>query len=197
MAKKDKKSKDIPDEAPVDFAARIGGRGAPEPPAQPPPPPAPPAQSVPASRLDGPLPPRRGEGRPQMIGMDEALAPPPPPPPTVVPEQTAEESTSAPIPSPRTPPGPGEMDLVVTPIPTLDDWHRFELALRKVRGIGQVRTEYYRHGVLKVRVGYEGPARLAQAIRAGIPGYRVRILGEDHTTIQLLVSTENDERRPG
>lgn len=132
-----------------------------------------------------------------MIGMDEALAPPPPPPPTVVPEQTAEESTSAPIPSPRTPPGPGEMDLVVTPIPTLDDWHRFELALRKVRGIGQVRTEYYRHGVLKVRVGYEGPARLAQAIRAGIPGYRVRILGEDHTTIQLLVSTENDERRPG
>ncbi|MEK7864029.1 MAG: hypothetical protein AAB295_12325 [Chloroflexota bacterium] len=199
MAKKDKKNKGVPDEAPVDFATRIGGRGAPEPvvPA-PPPPPAPPARTEPASRLDGPLPPRRTDARPQMIGMDEALQPPPPPP-TVVPpqEHTAEESRSAAIPSPRTLPGPGEMDLVVTPIPTLDDWHRFELALRRLRGIGQVRTEYYRHGALKLRVSYDGPERLAQALRAGIPGYRVRVLGEDRSTIQLSVSSDNDERRPG
>jgi hypothetical protein len=66
-----------------------------------------------------------------------------------------------------------------------------------VRGVGQVRTEYYRHGVLKVRVSYEGPERLAQALRAGVPGYRVRVIGEDRSTLQILVSSENDERRPG
>jgi hypothetical protein len=89
------------------------------------------------------------------------------------------------------------MDLVITPLPTLDDWHRFELALRRVRGVGQVRTEYYRHGVLKVRVSYEGTERLANALRAGVPGYRVRVIGEDRTTLQILVSTDNEERRPG
>ncbi|TMA25693.1 MAG: hypothetical protein E6J87_22605 [Deltaproteobacteria bacterium] len=66
-----------------------------------------------------------------------------------------------------------------------------------MRGVWQVRTEFYRHGVLKVRVTFEGEGRLAQALRAGVPGYHVRVLGEDSTTIQILVSTENDERRPG
>jgi hypothetical protein len=121
----------------------------------------------------------------------------PPPPPTPIPTDTPEDVKTAAIPSPRTPPGPGETDLVITPLPTLDDWHRFELALRKVRGVGQVRTEYYRHGVLKVRVSFEGPDRLAQALRAGVPGYRVRVIGEDRSTLQILVSTENEERRPG
>ena len=126
------------------------------------------------------------------IGGDEH-----PPPPVVIPTDSAVDAKSSAIPSPRTPPGPGETDLVITPLPTLDDWHRFELALRKVRGVGQVRTEYYRHGVLKVRVSFEGEDRLAQALRAGVPGYRVRVIGEDRSTIQILVSNENEERRPG
>jgi hypothetical protein len=43
----------------------------------------------------------------------------------------------------------------------------------------------------------EERVRLAQALRSGIPGYRVRIIGEDRGTIQILVSSDNDERRPG
>ena len=39
--------------------------------------------------------------------------------------------------------------------------------------------------------------RLSQALRAGIPGYRVRVIGEDRATLQILVSADNDERRPG
>ncbi len=210
MAKKDKGKDQAPDEAPVDLAARVGGRAVPDP-AAPAPPPAAPAAPAPLParldgplpprldgplppRLEGPLPPRRTEPRPAMIGMDEPMAPPVPVPVTA---DETEDPRSAPIPSPRTPPGPGETDLVVTPLPTLDDWHRFELALRKVRGVGQVRTEYYRHGVLKVRVAYAGPERLAHALRENVPGYRVRVLGEDRTTLQILVSSENDERRPG
>jgi len=192
VAKKDKK-KDKADEQVVDLTSRIGGR--------PPEPAAPPPQSPPSrdetrpTRLDGPLPPRRSEQRDRsmLIGGDE---PPPPPLPTDAASRT-EGATSGAIPSPRTPPGPHETDVVITPIPTLDEWHKFELALRKVRGVWQVRTEYYRHGVLKVRVTFEGKGRLAQALRAGVPGYHVRVLGEDRTTIQILVSTENDERRPG
>jgi len=117
-------------------------------------------------------------------------------PPASSPEQPPEERSSA-IPSPRNPPGPGETDLVVTPLPTPDDWHRFELALRSVRGVGQLRTEYYRHGVLKVRVAYSGGERLAQVLRGGVPGYRVRVIGEDRATLQILVASESDERRPG
>ena len=100
------------------------------------------------------------------------------------------------IPSTRTPPGPGETDLVVTPLPTPDDWHRFELALRRVRGVGQLKTEYYRHSVLKLRVSYSGADRLAHLLRAGVPGYRVRVIGEDRMTLQILVASESDERRP-
>jgi len=29
-----------------------------------------------------------------------------------------------------------------------------------------------------------------------VPGYRVRVIGEDRTTLQILVQTEADERRP-
>ena len=99
--------------------------------------------------------------------------------------------------SSRTPPGPGETDLVVTPLSTPDDWHRFELALRRVRGVGQLKTEYYRHSVLKVRVSFTGADRLAQLLRAGVSGYRVRVIGEDRKTLQILVASESDERRPG
>jgi hypothetical protein len=105
----------------------------------------------------------------------------------------------APIPSEpsgRTAPRSGEIDLLVTPLPTPDDWHHFELALRKVRGVSQLQPEYYRHGVLKLRISYTGPGRLAQAIRE-IPGYRVRIIGEDRSTLQILIATEGEEHRPG
>jgi hypothetical protein len=196
VAKKDKEKHS--DEV-VDLQSRIGGRAPASQPKEPAKPRDPDPVDAPA-RLDGPLPPRRGaeqrvESRPFAINPSE--------PPAPIGEKMAslpasdEDEKTEPIPSPRTPPGPGETDVVITPLPTLDDWHRFELALRKVRGIGQVKTEYYRHGVLKVRVSYEGRDRLSQALRSGIPGYRVRVIGEGATTLQILVSSDSDERRPG
>ena len=192
MAKKDKKKDQ---EAPVDLAARIGAR--PEP-AAPPAPPAKKAEPAPPARLDGPLPPRRTEERtreerPKAATPAQdpnAMEWPSPIPPI---DQRIEPA----IPSTRTPPGPGETDLVVTPLPTPDDWHRFELALRRVKGVGQLKTEYYRHSVLKVRVSYTGADRLAHLLRPGVPGYRVRVIGEDRKTLQILVASESDERRPG
>ncbi|HEY6204389.1 MAG TPA: hypothetical protein VI056_15310 [Candidatus Limnocylindria bacterium] len=201
MAKKDKKGKKDP-EAPVDLAARIGARPEPPPtaiPAQPPKKAEPPQPA----RLDAPLPPRRTEERPReerARTTPPAATPPAQDPgsmewPSPIPPLDARVEPA--IPSTRTPPGPGETDLVVTPLPTPDDWHRFELALRRVRGVGQLKTEYYRHSVLKVRVSYSGADRLAHLLRAGIPGYRVRVIGEDRKTLQILVASESDERRPG
>lgn len=191
MAKKDKKNKD--QEGPVDLAARIGAR--PEPAAPAPPPKK--AEPAPPARLDGPLPPRRTEERTR----EERPRTPPPQDPNAVewpsPIPPIDERIEPAIPSTRTPPGPGETDLVVTPLPTPDDWHRFELALRRVKGIGQLKTEYYRHSVLKVRVSYTGADRLAHLLRSGVPGYRVRVIGEDRKTLQILVASESDERRPG
>lgn len=191
MAKKDKKSKD--QEGPVDLAARIGARPEPSPPA----PPVKKAEPPPPARLDAPLPPRRTdertrEERPRAVvpPSDPATEWPSPIPPI-------DERIEPAIPSTRTPPGPGETDLVVTPLPTPDDWHRFELALRRVRGVGQLKTEYYRHSVLKVRVSFTGADRLAHLLRSGVPGYRVRVIGEDRQTLQILVASESDERRPG
>ncbi|HEV8670332.1 MAG TPA: hypothetical protein VGS01_06295 [Candidatus Limnocylindria bacterium] len=201
MAKKDKKNKDS--EAPVDLAARIGAR--PEPP--PAPAPGPPPKSAnppPPARIDAPLPPRRTEERPPREERQRATPPPPPQAqqdpnsmewPSPIPP--LDERIEPAIPSTRTPPGPGETDLVVTPLPTPDDWHHFELALRRVKGVGQLKTEYYRHSVLKVRVSYTGADRLAHLLRAGVPGYRVRVIGEDRKTLQILVASESDERRPG
>lgn len=192
MAKDDKKKKKGQgQEEVVDLAARIGARQSspepappPTPPADQPPPPAP-------TRLDGPIP---SAPRPRLVPAKEDRAQ------SVIIQKSLVEETQRrepAIPSPRAAPGPGEVDLVVTPLPTADDWHRFELALRKVRGVGQLRTEYYRHGVLKVRVSYQGTDRLAAALRAGVPGYRVRVIGEDRATLQILVTSEGDERRPG
>ncbi len=189
MAKKEKDKKHPEPEPPVDLASRIGAR--PEsvtPPPLPPPPPDP--ETLRPARHDAPLPPRRAESRPTNVGPTD------PPVSPRAPQEIADERSAA-IPSPRLPPGPGESDLVVTPLPTADDWHRFELALRSVRGIGQLRTEYFRHGVLKVRVAYTGGDRLAQVLRGGVPGYRVRVIGEDRHTLQILVASEGDERRPG
>jgi hypothetical protein len=191
-AEKKKKSDQVHEDV-VDLAARIGARQSP--PETPPPsraePPREPLPPPPPTRLDGPIPsapkPRlvpAKEDRVQSAMIQKAL---------VEENQKAEAA----IPSPRAAPGPGEVDLVVTPLPTADDWHKFELALRKVRGVGQLRTEYYRHGVLKVRVTYQGTDRLAAALRGGVPGYRVRVIGEDRATLQILVTSEGEERRPG
>jgi hypothetical protein len=192
VAKDDKKKKKGPvHEDVVDLAARIGARpSAPEP--TPPPVPRPSDEPPPPTptRLDGPIP---SAPKPRLVPAKEDRAQ------SAMIQKALTEETEKPepaIPSPRAAPGPGEVDLVVTPLPTPDDWHRFELALRKVRGVGQLRTEYYRHGVLKVRVSYQGTDRLAAAIRAGVPGYRVRVIGEDRATLQILVTSEGDERRP-
>jgi hypothetical protein len=203
VAKKDKKGKDS--EAPLDLAARIGAR--PEPPATRPQPPAKAVPPPPPARIDAPLPPRRSEERPPREDRQpreerpRPLTPAPKPDPNTMewpsPIPPIDERIEPAIPSTRTPPGPGETDLVVTPLPTPDDWHRFELALRRVKGVGQLKTEYYRHSVLKVRVSYTGADRLAHLLRAGVPGYRVRVIGEDRKTLQILVASESDERRPG
>ena len=173
-------------DTPVDLAVRIGARSEPF---------APAARAVrtaetPRPRLDGPLPPRRAEDRAALVG---SAAPDEPPPAVLVAQEEPERS--APIPSPRTPPSLGETDIVATPLPTLDDWHRFELALRRVPGVSQVRPEYYRYGVLKVRVAYEGGGPVGDAVRDGIPGYRVRVIGEDRSTLQILVYAEAEVRR--
>ena len=195
MAKDDKKKKkDQGHEDVVDLAARIGARQSPPepaatPPADQPDEPAPPPP--PPTRLDGPIP---SAPKPRLVPAKEDRAQS-----AIIQKALAEETQKSEpaIPSPRTAPGPGEVDLVVTPLPTADDWHRFELALRKVRGVGQLRTEYYRHGVLKVRVTYQGTERLAAALRGGVPGYRIRVIGEGRATLQILVTSEGDERRPG
>jgi hypothetical protein len=202
MAGSDKsKGKGKGDEAVVDLAARIGSRGPAEPaPPAPQKPVPPPAQEIDASlpqRLDGPLPSRRAPDRPALIGADESQSQAQFKLTTPASEIKPEPPASDAIASPRPAPGPGEIDIVVTPLPTPDDWHRFELALRRVRGLSQLRPEYYRHGVAKMRVQWEGKDRLAQALRSGIPGYRVRIIGEDRGTIQILVSSDNEDRRPG
>lgn len=129
------------------------------------------------------------DGRPAMIGLEEALAVTPAPPPPAAVEAPADALAMgyAPLaPTVRDAPGAGEMDLVVTPLATPDDWHHFELALRRVRGIGPIRAQYYRAGILKVRVGWSGTDRFAQALTR-VPGYRVGILGEDRTTVQIRV----------
>ncbi|TMC76223.1 MAG: hypothetical protein E6J15_06105 [Chloroflexi bacterium] len=192
MAKDDeKKKKKGPDEV-VDLAARIGARqSTPEPTPPQAAPPREPSPPPPPTRLDGPIP---SAPKPRLLPAKEDRAQS-----AMIQKALVEESQKPEpaIPSPRGAPGPGEVDLVVTPLPTPDDWHRFELALRKVRGVGQLRTEYYRHGVLKVRVSYQGTDRLAGALRTGVPGYRVRVIGEDRATLQILVTSEGDERRPG
>ncbi|TMC42118.1 MAG: hypothetical protein E6J23_12065 [Chloroflexi bacterium] len=191
MAKDDKKKKDKGHEDVFDLAARIGARPSPSDPT--PPEAAPPAapSPPPTRRLDGPIP---SAPKPRLVPAKEDRAQSAMIQKALVDEDQKREPA---IPSPRAAPGPGEIDLVVTPLPTPDDWHRFELALRKVRGVGQLRTEYYRHGVLKVRVSYQGTDRLAAALRSGVPGYRVRVIGEDRATLQILVTSDGEERRPG
>jgi len=192
VAKDDEKKKKQGHDEVVDLAARIGARQSPPEPTSPEAvPPQEPSPPPPPRRLDGPIP---SAPKPRLLPAKEDRAQS-----AMIQKALVEESQKPEpaIPSPRGAPGPGEVDLVVTPLPTPDDWHRFELALRKVRGVGQLRTEYYRHGVLKVRVSYQGTDRLAGALRTGVPGYRVRVIGEDRATLQILVTSEGDERRPG
>lgn len=186
-------------DVPIDLASRIGAP-APEPAV---------AAPEPIRRVDGPIESDRAarrptliganeaparplliganepvEGRPAMIGLEEALAVATP----VIAESAAEPPPAA-TPAAvvvREPPAPGEMDLVVTPLATPDDWHHFELALRRLPGVGTLRTEYYRAGILKLRLRWSGPERLAYAV-SRVPGYRVGILGEDRSTVQIRV----------
>ena len=204
MVGKKRKSRVEVDEAPLDLASRIGMPGSPEPV---------PAPQEPVRRVDGPI--ESSRGRPILIGANEPLPPPLAPRNPIMPVAgsgrpafigleelpvQAVETPASPVPAPeaqvmeyapiaatvREAPLAGEMDLVVTPLPTPDDWHHFELALRRVPGVGTLRTEYYRAGILKLRVQWSGADRFASAI-AKVPGYRVGILGEDRTTVQIRV----------
>jgi hypothetical protein len=127
-----------------------------------------------------------------MIGLEEAVAKasfPDAPPSIPVPVAVApagESASSAAIASIREAPTAGEMDLVVMPLPTPDEWHHFELALRRVPGVGPLRIEYYRAGILKLRLQWSGARRFAAAL-AEVPGYRVGVLGEDRSTVQIRV----------
>jgi len=161
------------------------------------------APSAPAApetvrRVDGPIESSRSApARPLMIGADEpastvvAVQDVPPPPRAVRAVRPMmiglEETVAAPIVTVREAPTAGEMDLVVTPLATPDDWHHFELALRRLPGVGPLRTEYYRAGILKLRLRWAGPERLADAVTS-LPGYRVGILGEDRSTVQIRVA---------
>ena len=192
---------------PGDLASRIGMRAA-----------SASAPAVPESirRVDGPIEPARPQrGRPLMIGANE---PPPARPidtrepdraaPAARPPMIGLERPVAAVPAPTIVSGPifsepvgpsarvfatreapavGEMDLVVTPLATPDDWHHFELALRRVPGVGALRIEYYRAGILKLRLCWSGPERFADAVTT-VPGYRVGILGEDRSTVQIRVA---------
>ena len=191
MVGRKRKGAPVPVEEPVDLLARIGGRhGAPAAPT----PVA--SEPTPHRRHDGPIdretrariliadpaPQAAPSSRPTMIGLEEALTAWPAPVAPIDDETVSEP----PLVSVRGAPIFGEIDLVATPLPTPDEWHHFELALRKLRGIGELRTEYYRAGVLKVRVRWSGVDRFANAVRT-VPGYRVRVLGEDRSTVQVLV----------
>ncbi|MEA2661510.1 MAG: hypothetical protein QOH08_1082 [Chloroflexota bacterium] len=172
----------------IDLASRVGVLA----------PKAPPAPPAPIRRADAPIEPaRHHRGRPTMIGLDEPPAAGPIEPRQLRRTDLAvrpmmiglEEAVAAPGPFAvtREAPGEGEMDLVVTPLATPDDWHHFELALRRVPGVGALRTEYYRAGILKLRLAWSGADRFASAV-AAVPGYRVGILGEDRTTVQIRVT---------
>ena len=194
-------------DAPVDLASRIGGAA--------PSGPVPAAPEI-VRRYDGPIvserapreraglmigenearPARPIEARPpeqlsvvarsMTIGREEALVVSREP--AVAVPSVAEEpaAVDAPLAIVREAPAPGEMDLVVTPLATPDDWHHFELALRRVPGVGPLRIEYYRAGILKLRLQWSGAQRFAYAV-ASVPGYRVGILGEDRSTVQIRV----------
>jgi len=128
--------------------------------------------------------------RPMMIGLEEIVPNPALEVLADLLEDAAPREAAVPvgpaIVAAREAPLVGEMDLVVTPLPTPDDWHHFELALRRVPGVGPLRIEYYRAGILKLRLQWTGSQRLAEAV-AAVPGYRVGILGEDTTTVQIRV----------
>jgi hypothetical protein len=207
MGRKPKRGTEPPD-APIDLASRIGdhGRSRPQP-----------AAPEIVRRVDGPIesdrsargrslpvgvnepPARPTEARnperpasaptaqPMMIGLEEAFASPPAAP--IVEQAVAIEGASAgpAIVTAREAPLIGEMDLVVTPLATPDDWHHFELALRRLPGVGPLRIEYYRAGILKLRLQWTGAQRFAHAV-ANVPGYRVGILGEDRSTVQIRVA---------
>lgn len=209
VGKKRKGTKEVLD-VPVDLASRIGMPGSSEP-VQ--------AAPEPIRRHDGPIEserPSRGRplliganepparplvrqepersattaARPMMIGLEEAFAAPP----AVTVETPDEPAPAAPLVSTsREAPASGEMDLVVTPLATPDDWHHFELALRRLPGVGPLRIEYYRAGILKLRLQWSGSGRFAQAV-ARIPGYRVGILGEDRSTVQIRVARAHHPR---
>jgi hypothetical protein len=149
------------------------------------------ADEAPATQVDVPeqeRPRRHMAVHPMMIGLEEVAPKPAPAVQVDLDEPPPAEGASAgpAIVTPREAPLPGEMDLVVTPLATPDDWHHFELALRRLPGVGTLRIEYYRAGILKLRLQWTGAQRFAEAV-ADVPGYRVGILGEDRSTVQIRV----------
>lgn len=126
-----------------------------------------------------------------------ALAPAPEPIP-LAPASPARSGNTSPSasgvtpaePAPRfAPPGPGEIDLVVAPLPFADDRHQFESAIRRLPGVVETTGLYHRRGVYRMRVAYRGDGRLSQQIRA-LRGFRVRVLAEDRKLVQALIEPD-------
>jgi hypothetical protein len=133
-----------------------------------------------------------GEPSPPASDKSEAASAEPPPtasesPPAPVPadDATRAEEPEVLIPKLR----PGEIDLLVAPLPYADDRHRFENALRRLPGVRETNGLYLRRGVYRIRVSYLGGGRLSQQLRA-LKGFRVRILAEDRRAVQVLIEGE-------
>jgi len=218
IGRKRDRAPEVPDE-PIDLASRIGDHGRSRPPAAAPEvvrrvdgpiepdrsarvrPTSGGAEDAPASPSEpAPVPELFRSAlavRPMMIGLEEIVATPAPDIlADLLEDPSPREGASAgpAVVTTREAPLLGEMDLVVTPLPTPDDWHHFELALRRVPGVGPLRIEYYRAGILKLRLQWTGAQRFSEAV-ASVPGYRVGILGEDKSTVQIRVGRTSLARR--
>lgn len=84
---------------------------------------------------------------------------------------------------------PGQIDIVVGPLPFADDRHRFENAIRRLPGVRETTALYARGGVYRIRVTHRGGGRLSEQIRA-LRVFKTRVIAESRTLIQVLVEPE-------
>lgn len=136
---------------------------------------------------ESPLRRRIGGGPPEPAQAQPPPLPPQPAPPT--PPQPAQKETAAPQSAAQpadTAPGPGEIDIIAAPLPYADDRHRFEKAVRRLRGVRETRPISHAGGVFRLRVVYRGEGRLGTHL-ARVHGFRVKVLSEKRAVLEVLV----------